>query len=364
MLSNRLPVVDHRQSESTTLRARLRESRFTSEGDLHHAMGHGRLRCLACAHRCVLAEGARGACGVRFNQGGVLQVPYGYVARRYVRAVETNTIFHLMPGARALTFGMYGCDLRCPYCHNHRLSQALRDAETDESPLASTPEELVEEALAGGCRVLCAAYNEPLISAEWTRAVFRAARRHGLRTALVSDGHSTPEALRYLREETDVFRVDLKADSEAAYKKLGGRLQPVLDSIALARELGYWVEVVTLVVPGLNQEQSAIARIGAQLREISPSIPWHLNGFVPRYRMLETEPASAIFLMLAAGAAYVAGSRFVYVGNVTACAELAHTRCPECHAVVVQRQNYTTSDNRVRHASCPDCATALPGLWT
>lgn len=332
-------------------------------GDLWTPAENGSVRCVACAHRCVVAEGSRGACGVRFNRGGALRVPFGYVARRYVRAVETNTIFHVLPGAQALTFGMYGCDLRCPYCHNHRLSQALRDGPMQEHPTPLSAEALVEEALGAGCRVLCAAYNEPMLSVEWMTRVFETARARGLVTAVVSDGHSTPEALRYLRRAADVFRVDLKAHDEPSYKKLGGRLQPVLDSIALARELGYWVEVVTLVVPGLNQEARAIASLGARLRELDPVIPWHLNGFVPRYRLAQEPPADPLFLLMAAGSAYAQGSRFVYVGNAPACAELAHTRCPECHTVLIRRHDYATLENQLHAGACRRCGSALPGLW-
>lgn len=357
-----LPVVSSEAGVST-LADRLAAEEHTAAGELVTHEPYGRVRCVACAHRCVIGEGSAGACGVRRNVGGTLRVPHGYVARRYVRAVETNTIFHLLPGARALTFGMYGCDLRCPYCHNHRLSQALRDGGSEESPTPINAEALVTEALQAGCRVLCAAYNEPLISAEWVKSVFGVARAHGLRTALVSDGHSTPEALRYLRDVTDVFRVDLKAHTEAAYKLLGGRLQPVLDSIVLARELGYWVEVVTLVVPGLNQERRAITELGARVREISPDLPWHLNGFVPRYRLAEREPASASFLLTLAGAAYVAGSRFVYVGNALACRELAHTRCPGCHTVLVRRADYAATHVALQGGACRTCSQPIPGLW-
>lgn len=341
----------------------LEASALERPGELYSREPRGAVRCVACAHRCVIAPGSRGACGVRTNREGELLVPFGYVARKYVRAVETNTVFHVAPGARALTFGMFGCDLRCPYCHNHRISQALRDPSGEEHPVATTPDELVSAALDAGCSVLCAAYNEPLISAEWTRLVFERARQSGLITVLVSDGHSTPEALRYMRPVTDVFRVDLKAHSEEAYKQLGGRLAPVLESIALGRELGYWVEVVTLVVPGLNQSEPALASIGAALREIDAAIPWHLNAFVPRYRMRQTPPADPLCLMVAAAAAYVAGSEFVYVGNSERCAELAHTRCPSCHEVLVRRRNYATLENTLHGGACPRCERPLPGIW-
>lgn len=359
-----IPRVKPLPIHASQLRAELEARTLVQRGDLYEAHAGRSVRCVACAHECIIAPGSRGACGVRTNYGGELFVPFGYVARRYVRAVETNTVFHVAPGARALTFGMFGCDLRCPYCHNHRLSQALRDGSSEEHPIPMHADALVAEALAADCSVVCAAYNEPLVSAEWTRHVFERARERGLVTVLVSDGHSTPEALRYMQPVTTVFRVDLKAHSEHAYKQLGGRLEPVLKSIALGRELGYWVEVVTLVVPGLNQDLDAIGSIGRALREIDPWIPWHLNAFVPRYRMLDAPPADPLFLMLAAGSAYVAGSRFVYVGNVAACAELAHTRCPSCHAVVVRRADYTTVENRVRSGACPDCGGSLPGLWT
>lgn len=336
---------------------------LTAAGELYQHLDGGALRCYACAHHCVIAEGSRGACGTRINREGELRVPFGYVARRYVRAVETNTIFHLAPGARALTFGMFGCDLRCPYCQNHVLSQALRKGASSERPSPCTAAQLVDEAVAADCAVVCAAYNEPMISAEWMRAVFAEAKRRELLTAIVSDGHSTPEALRYLRPVTDVFRVDLKAATEKGYKTLGGRMQPVLDSIELAKRLGFWVEVVTLVVPGLNQDLKAIAHLGAQLRELDPNLPWHLNGFIPRYELAHQPPTDPLFLTMAAGAAYVAGSRFVYVGNVARLAELAHTRCPDCHSVLVRRQNYETVENDLLDGRCKHCGTEIPGLW-
>lgn len=341
----------------------LDQAAFSAPAHLCEVVDGAALRCLACAHRCVLAPGARGVCGVRRNQAGTLLVPANHVARRYVRAVETNTIFHVLPGARSLTFGMFGCDLRCPYCHNHRVSQALRDGEHQEHLTPVTASQLAEEATFAGCSVVCAAYNEPMVSAEWTRSVFGAARRRGLLTALISDGHSTPEVVRYLRDTTDVLRIDFKAHDEASYKKLGGRLQPVLDTIALGRALGYWVEVVTLVVPGLNHEEKLLSRMGATLREIDPTIPWHLNGFVPRYRMREAPPANAGLLMLAAGSAYNAGTRYVYVGNAPAVAELAHTRCPTCSAVLVRRHDYETTENALLAGACPHCSTQLEGVW-
>ena len=343
--------------------ARALEAR-TTPGQLFTPGERGAVRCVACAHRCVIAINANGACGVRLNRDGVLRVPHGYIARSYVRPVETNTIFHLCPGALALTFGMYGCDLRCPYCHNHRISQALRDGSDDEAPRECSAEALVLEAVEAGCSVICAAYNEPMIAAEWVRSVFTCAKRHGLYTAVVSDGHSTREALTFLRDVTDVFRVDLKAASESGYRELGGRLEPVLESIGVARELGYWVEVVTLVVPGLNHDPPSIRGLARALHAIDPNLPWHLNAFVPRYRWGERPAPDPSFLTIAAGMAYATGLRFVYVGNVPGFSELSHTRCPRCATPVVRRENYSTLESTLSDGACPACHEQIPGIWT
>lgn len=332
----------------------------TTVAELAHAEGDS-IRCVACAHRCKLKPGQHGLCGVRFNRDGLLYAPWGYVSRRYVRPVETNTIYHVHPGALALTFGMYGCDLRCPYCHNWYLSQALREA-TDEQPTEMTPSALVSEALSAGAEVLCAAYNEPFLAAEWMRDIFAEARANGLTTAIITDGNSTPEALELLAPVTDCVRIDLKALDDRGYRTLGGRIDPVLDTLARAKAMGFWVEVVTLVVPGLNDDLAGLREMASALARLDPDLPWHLNAAQPRYRH-EAPPPPTELLLSAAGAAYIRGLRHVYVGNVAAASALAHTRCPKCHAVAVRRADFRTTSNHLDSGRCPECKTPLPGLW-
>ena len=324
----------------------------------------GTLRCSACAHRCVIQRGRRGACGVRFERDGALRVPFGYVARANVRLVETNTIYHVLPGARALTFGMYGCDLRCAYCQNWYVSQALREKDEREAPSDITAQELASRAVSEGCRVVCAAYNEPAIAAEWVHEVFRQSKARGLVTAMITDGNATRELLETMRPVTDVYRVDLKGYSEEQYRALGGRLAPVLESIALAKKLGYWVEVVTLVAPYFNDELPGLRSLAMAIARIDQDIPWHLNAFQPRYRMRDRPAMSAGLLVSAAGSAYAKGLRFVYVGNVDHdVGELSHTRCPSCHETIVRRRAYESAIEAPDPSRCPRCRTMIPGLW-
>lgn len=338
----------------------------TTRGVLHSdAAEDGRIRCLACAHRCALADGETGICGVRRRSGAELLVPWGYVARRNVRPVETNTIYHVHPGALSMTFGMYGCDLRCGYCHNWQVSQALREGVENESPHDISPDALIEEAVVAGCEVVCAAYNEPMITAEWTRAIFEAAKRRGLTTALVTDGNTTAAALAYMRPVTDVFRVDLKSGNGAAYRLMGGRLQPVLDGIVEARRLGYWIEVVTLIVPGFNDDRRELRSIAETLRAIDADIPWHVNAFQPKYKMQDRPRTTPEALVSAAGSGYARGLNYVYAGNVPdRLSALSHTRCPSCTAVLIERSDHQVNALRLRDGgACFRCGSQLPGLW-
>jgi pyruvate formate lyase activating enzyme len=256
---------------------------------------------------------------------------------------------------------MFGCDLRCPYCTNWSVSQALRE----NVPIRVqdiTAAGLVDEALAAGCRVLCSGFNEPMITVEWARAVFAEAKRRGLVTALISDGNTTRDALAYMRPVTDVYRMDLKGFDETQLRAVGSHPRAPFEAITAARRLGYWVEVVTLVVPGFNDDPAGLRALAGTLAAIGADIPWHLNAFVPRYRWADRPPTSSSILALAAGVAHAKGLRYVYVGNLASGA-WQHTRCPACHATLVARRNYGVEAIRLERGGCPDCGHAVPGLW-
>src|SRR6266542_5292862 len=200
--------------------------RETRDGELYETLPDGRLRCYACGHCCPLPDGAIGVCKVRFNEGGRLQVPWGYVGGVQCDPIEKKPFFHAFPGALAYSFGMLGCDLHCAYCQNWVTSQALRDSAAVSPPLKVTPEGLVREALHYGAKVIVSTYNEPLITSEWAMAVFMEARRAGLLTSFVSNGNGTPQVLDYLRPWVDLYKVDLKSLDNRGYRQWGGRWQP------------------------------------------------------------------------------------------------------------------------------------------
>lgn len=211
---------------------------LTREGDLYEALPAKRVRCRACAHRCVIPPGRRGVCRVRFNREGRLFVPWGYSAGVAVGPVEKKPFFHMLPGSQVLTFGMLGCNFHCAYCQNWITSQALRDPAAGWAVEEISPEALVAAAREFGAEGVASSYNEPLITAEWAAAVFREAKAAGLRTAMVSNGYGTAEVLEYLRPWCDALKVDLKTVRDPQYRRLGGRVDPVLETVRLAQEMG------------------------------------------------------------------------------------------------------------------------------
>jgi len=340
-------------------------SRETREGDLFDTLPDGRLRCLACGHRCPLPEGAVGVCKVRFNEGGRLHVPWGYVGGVQCDPIEKKPFFHAHPGALAYSFGMLGCDLHCGYCQNWVTSQALRDPAAVAPPLEATPEALVADALRQGARVLVSTYNEPLITSEWAVAVFKEARSAGLTTGYVSNGNGTPEVLEYLRPWVDLYKVDLKSFDDRHYRQLGGRLDPILDTIRRLREMDFWVEIVTLLIPGFNSSRDELTRLTAFLAGVSPDIPWHVTAFHADYRMTDPANTTADMLIGAAEIGRASGLRHIYAGNLPgAVGQLEHTRCATCRQVLVARHGYLIRDYCVTaDGRCPSCATLVPGRW-
>jgi pyruvate formate lyase activating enzyme len=341
---------------------------LTVEGELYEKLEGNAVRCYACGHRCLIRPGRRGICQVRFNQDGKLHVPWGYVAALQVDPIEKKPFFHVFPGANVLTFGMLGCDFHCGFCQNHITSQALRDPASDMAVTLVrrvSPEQLVAYALRNGAEVIASSYNEPLITSEWAVGIFRQAREAGLKCAFISNGNATPEALEYLRPYLVAYKIDLKTMQDGHYRQLGGVLKHVLDSIQRARDLGLWVEVVTLVIPGFNDSTEELMDAARYIASVSPDIPWHVTAFHPDYKMIDPPPTSVKTLLRAAEIGQEAGLKYVYAGNLPGrTGEYEHTFCPNCRAPLIERYSYTIRGYKLTaQGACPKCGTALPGVW-
>jgi pyruvate formate lyase activating enzyme len=335
------------------------------EGDLYEKLDRNRGRCFACGHCCPIPDGQPGVCKVRYNRGGTLYVPWGYVGGVQCDPIEKKPFFHAYPGSLAYSFGMLGCDLHCSYCQNWVTSQALRDPNAISSPLLASPELLVRDALHQGARVLVSTYNEPLITAEWAVAIFKEAKSAGLVTGFVSNGNGTPQVLEYLRPWVDLYKVDLKSFDDRHYRQLGGRLQPILDSIRRLHEMGLWVEIVTLLIPGFNDSDDELKRLTEFLASVSVDLPWHVTAFHQDYKMTDPANTKPADLLRAVKIGNSAGLRFIYAGNLPGrVGHLEDTRCPGCATTLISRYSYQIQNYRVTaDGKCPQCGLAIPGRW-
>jgi pyruvate formate lyase activating enzyme len=338
--------------------------RHTVVGKLWQAEGT-RVRCFACGHRCLIGEGKRGICRVRFNQGGQLRVPYGYVAGIQCDPVEKKPFNHVYPGSDALTFGMMGCDFHCGYCQNWVTSQTLRD-EASHAPVTSvSPEQIASAAAQLGARLVVSSYNEPLITAEWAVAVFEHAAQAGLECAFVSNGNITPEALALLRRWIIAYKIDLKSFDDKRYRCLGGTLDNVTRGVRLVHEQGIWLEVVTLLVPGFNDSEGELRALARFLGSVSPDIPWHVTAFHKDYKMTNSPNTMPAQLIRAAEIGAEEGLDFVYAGNAPGrVGNWEHTWCPRCREKLVERFGYlVTGYHLTPDGHCPKCGYDVPGVW-
>lgn len=338
---------------------------MVQEGELYEALDGNAVRCDACGHRCVIPNGARGICQVRYNRGGKLFVPSGYVAALQCDPTEKKPFFHILPGSDTLTFGMLGCDFHCGYCQNWLTSQTLRDREAGVDPMPVSAERLVSLAKRYGAKLVGSSYNEPLITSEWAVEVFKLARQNGLRCVYVSNGNATRQVLEYIRPYVDGYKIDLKTMSDKNYRKLGGVLQHVLDAIEMVHAMGFWNEIVTLVVPGFNDSNEELMEAARFIRSVSPDIPWHVTAYHQDYNMTENDNTTASTLIRAAEIGLEAGLHYVYAGNLPGrVGEYENTYCPKCNNLLVERYGYQIAANKLSGSGvCPKCGEKIAGIW-
>jgi len=335
------------------------------EGELYEKLDGARVRCVACAHRCIINDGARGICQVRYNRGGKLFVPHGYVAALNPDPTEKKPFFHILPGSITLTFGMLGCDLHCANCQNWDISQALRDADAGHPPSRVSAEQVVAIARRTGAQLIGSSYNEPLITSEWAVEIFKLAQQHGIRGIYVSNGNATREVLEFIRPYVVGYKIDLKTIRDKNYRKLGTPLQTILDAIKMAKAMGFWVEIVTLVIPGFNDSSEELMETASFIRSVSPDIPWHVTAFHPDYKMTDADFTPASTLIRAAEIGQEAGLNYVYAGNLPGSVKnYENTCCPKCNTVLVERYAYRIlRDQLTGRGACPKCGEKIAGIW-
>ncbi len=336
---------------------------MTREALLYEAVEGGKVLCRLCAHNCLIADSKYGVCAVRQNVGGRLVTHvYGEVIAAHVDPIEKKPLFHFLPGTLSFSMATVGCNFRCGFCQNWQISQSARRSKGTFGGEELSPEDAVRAALLRGCRSVSYTYTEPTIFFEYARDTALGAKAGGLANIFVTNGFMTPEALESAKGWLDAANVDLKSFRDRTYKQVcGGRLQPVLDSIALMKKLGVWVEVTTLVVPGMNDSDEELGDIARFLVGIDPDLPWHISRFHSDYQYSETPATPLATLDRAFELGRSAGLRYVYVGNVTGKGE--DTLCPSCGRVVIRRRGFSVSENKVRGSSCSECGARIAGVF-
>jgi pyruvate formate lyase activating enzyme len=324
---------------------------------------HAAVTCNLCAHRCYVPAGRDGICKVRENRAGVLYtLVYDRVIAANIDPVEKKPLFHFLPGSETFSIATPGCNFHCRYCQNWEISQLPRIRAGIVAGEKLTPRQIVSLALEAGCKSVAYTYTEPTIFFELAYDTAKLAASTGLKNILVTNGYMTPEALRMIRPYLHAANIDLKGFDDKRYRRMcGAKLQPVLDSIRLTKELGIWLEVTTLVVPGHNNSDEELRQIALFLKNIDPEIPWHLSAFFPAYKMMEVEPTDRQSLLDAWEIGKDAGLRHVYCGNLPAIHE--DTVCYGCNKTLIQRVGFNIASNKLAEGRCPFCHTAIDGVW-
>jgi len=321
------------------------------------------VRCELCAHRCRIDAGARGVCGVRENRAGILtSLVSRTIAAAHCDPIEKKPLFHVLPGSRSYSIATAGCNFRCTFCQNHEISQMPRE----EGRIAGrdlAPAEIVELALRSGSKSISYTYTEPTVFFELVYETAGIAREKGLRNVLVTNGYMTGEMLRLFAPRLDAANVDLKAFSDEFYRKqCGAKLQPVLASLQTMKALGIWVEVTTLLIPGLNDGEEELRDLAGFILSLGAETPWHISRFHPRYRMTNRPPTPAASIHRATGIGKSVGLKYVYSGNIPG-DRGENTFCAHCGHLLIGRRGFAVERLDLTGSACPRCGAVLDGVF-
>ncbi|MBF0457006.1 MAG: AmmeMemoRadiSam system radical SAM enzyme [Nitrospirae bacterium] len=320
--------------------------------------------CRMCAHRCRIPDGSRGKCTVRENRGGTLySLVYGRLCASNIDPIEKKPLFHFLPGSYSLSIACVGCNFTCLHCQNSSISQYPKEHEFDGvTGNAVLPAQVVEGAINGGCKSISYTYTEPTIFMEYALDCAMLAKEKKIRNVFVSNGFMTAESAGLIIPYLDADNIDLKGDDEFYKKVCGARVKPVKDTIILMKERGVWVEVTTLIIPGLNDSEETLKDIAGFIKSVDASIPWHVTAFTPKYKMRDVKGTPEDTLKRAYRIGIEAGLKYVYEGNVPG-ASGENTYCPSCKTLIIERYGFSIRNNKLKEGKCPKCEHTIEGVW-
>ncbi len=320
-----------------------------------------RVRCGLCRQACLIGDGGRGLCGVRVNRGGFLYtLVYGRVIAENVDPVEKKPLYHFLPGSRAYSIGTAGCNFTCSHCQNADISRAPADSRYIAGR-DRTPGEIVQAAADAHCDSIAYTYTEPTIFYEFAADVAACARERGIFSLFISNGYIAEKPLRSAAHLIDAANIDLKSCSDTFYKNVcGARLAGVMETIAIMKKLDIWIEITTLIIPGLNDTEGELRSLARFIRGIGADTPWHISRFYPVADMPDRPPTDPATLHTALRIGREEGLQYVYEGNLREGAE-QNTRCPGCGAAVIERSAFGLLKSSLREGACPECGGRIAG---
>jgi len=333
------------------------------EAYLYKKLEDKKVRCHLCNHRCIITDGQRGVCGVRENHSGTLvSLVYGKVIAAHFDPIEKKPLFHFLPGTRSYSVATVGCNFKCLFCQNSDISQMPSDHNRIMGN-DMTPDQIVKDALDSRAVTISYTYTEPTIYFELAADTARVAVSKGLKNVFVSNGYMTEQCLEEIFPDLHAANVDLKAFSQSFYREqCGAKLEPVLNTLKTMKKMGVWLEVTTLLIPGLNDSVEELRDLARFLSDLDPNIPWHISRFHPTYHLTGTSSTPPDSIQRAREIGYEEGLTYVYSGNVPG-DEGEKTFCHECGELLIDRFGFNVVQNMIREGRCPGCSSEIPGVW-
>ena len=332
------------------------------EAYLYTSIEELKVRCNLCNHRCLIKEGGIGKCCVRKNITGKLySLVYAKLIAENIDPIEKKPLFNFLPGSSTYSIATMGCNFRCFFCQNYQISQVLID-DNNIPGRFETPESIVKKAIENYCSSISYTYTEPTIFFEFTYDTSIIAKKNQLKNIFVTNGFMSTEALDMISPYLDAANVDLKSFSDDFYKKnTGGRLKPVLDNIKYMKKLGIWVEVTTLLIPGLNDSKEELEQMAAFLKDAGREIPWHISAYYPQYKS-KISPTSYKKIIEAVKIGKEAGLLYVYGGNINY-PGLENTNCPKCGNEIITRNGFNIARTDMNECRCSKCDFRIDGVF-